>query len=269
MDQPSEPPRNARRGDAGEADELRSILDPPSRSAASGLRGVVADPRRRRLLLGIAGAAVVVWLGWWLLAPVAPPVELSLPRADAAEVESPLGDATGGAPPPSGGAPSTAATPTTTATQLVVHVAGAVGTPGVVTARAGDRVADAVAAAGGLRPDADPNRVNLAAPLEDGSRVYVPVLGEEGEPPVVAPEPPPGTDTGSGSVDDGGGPVDLNRATAEELQRLPGVGPATAAAILAHRESNGPFRSVDQLDDVRGIGPAKLEQLRPLVVVGR
>jgi len=261
MDEPSGAPRHARRGDAGAADALRSILEPPSGPALTGARRVLRDPRRRTALLGLVGAAAVLWLGWWLLAPVPPPVELTLPRADASEGAPPAATA-GGSAVPSGGSTTT----TTVGEELVVHVAGAVASPGVVTVRAGGRVADAVAAAGGLRPDADANRVNLAAPLEDGSRVYVPVVGEEREPEVLAAEPPPGREGEPGAAT---GPVDVNRATAEELQRLPGIGPATAAAIVAHREANGPFRSVDQLDDVRGIGPAKLEQLRSLVVVGR
>ncbi len=154
-----------------------------------------------------------------------------------------------------------------------MHVAGAVTAPGVVRLSSGSRVVDAVTAAGGLRADADPDRVNLAAPLTDGQRVVVPVLGQ----PV-----PPETDGGGGAAGTRRGrgamvvsprarppgPVDLNTATAEELDTLPGVGPSTAAAIIDHRESSGPFRSVDALLDVRGIGEAKLEALRDLVTAG-
>jgi len=117
-----------------------------------------------------------------------------------------------------------------------------------------------VALVGGAVPDADLAAVNLAAVLHDGEQVYVPTVGEAR---------PPAAATG-GAADDGGptvapGPVDLNRATAVELDELPGVGPATAAAIVAHRDLNGPFASVDDLEAVRGIGPAKLEALRGLV----
>ncbi len=148
---------------------------------------------------------------------------------------------------------------------MVVHVVGAVASPGVVSLSAGSRVVDAVTAAGGLRGDADPERMNLAASLQDGQRVVVPVVGQE---------PPAEIGGTSGSVAGGaaGGadssPIDLNRATAQELESLPGVGPATAASIVAHREKEGPFRTVDDLLDVRGIGEAKLESMRDLVVVG-
>jgi competence protein ComEA len=155
-------------------------------------------------------------------------------------------------------------------TQVVVHVAGAVTSPGVVRLSTGSRVVDAVSAAGGLRADADPDRVNLAAPLTDGQRVVVPDLGQPAPVDVgggAGTAATPGADgaAGGGSVP---GPVDLNSATAEQLDTLPGVGPSTAAAIIEHRDSAGPFRSVDALLDVRGIGEAKLEALRDLVTVG-
>ncbi len=150
--------------------------------------------------------------------------------------------------------------------EVVVHVAGAVSRPGVVRLPASSRAVDAVTAAGGLRPDADADRVNLAAGLIDGQRVVVPAIGQ---PAPVEAVPPPGAPSGP-SADSGDGPsalVDLNTADAALLEELPGVGPATAAAILAHREDNGPFASVDALIDVRGIGEAKLEAVRDLVTV--
>jgi competence protein ComEA len=161
---------------------------------------------------------------------------------------------------------------------VVVQAAGAVHLPGVHRLPAGSRVDDLVSAAGGSTPDADLDRVNLAALLVDGERIWVPRRGEVEVPPVVsggttaAPggSAGGGTSGGSGSSPDGGdptAPVDLNTATDAQLDALPGIGPATAAAILAHRDANGPFRSVDDLLDVRGIGEAKLEQLRPLVRV--
>lgn len=146
---------------------------------------------------------------------------------------------------------------------LVVHVAGSVERPGLVEVPEGARVADAVVAAGGLRADADDVRINLAEKLVDGARLYVPALGELA-PPVAA-----GTSGGAGSsaTPSAAAPLDLNAAAADQLDELPGVGPATAAAIVAHREANGRFTSVDALADVRGIGPAKLEAIRPLVRV--
>jgi len=151
--------------------------------------------------------------------------------------------------------------------ELVVQAAGAVARPGVYRLAAGARVADLVAAAGGVAPGADADRVNQASALADGARVYVPRVGE------TAP-PGPVSDGGAGG---GGGaspssappaPVDLNTATAEQLDTLPGVGPATAAAIIDYRQQHGPFHSVDELAQVRGIGDAKLTQLRDRVRVG-
>jgi competence protein ComEA len=144
-------------------------------------------------------------------------------------------------------------------TAMVVHVAGAVASPGVYTVAPSARVTDAVSAAGGVVAEADPNAINLAAPLHDGERVYVPKVGE-----TVAVAQIDGT---GGGPDVPAGPVNVNSATAEQLDVLPGVGPATAAAIVAHRRQHGPFSSVDQLGDVRGIGPAKLEALRGLVTL--
>jgi competence protein ComEA len=129
---------------------------------------------------------------------------------------------------------------------------------------AGGRVADAVVAAGGTSAEADVEQLNLAARVSDGERIYVPRKGEA--PPVVAGGSPAPTTSGK-PPPLAGTPVDLNTATAEQLEALPGVGPATSRAILAYRASHGRFRSVTELLEVPGIGPAKLEALRPLVRV--
>jgi competence protein ComEA len=131
---------------------------------------------------------------------------------------------------------------------------------------------DAVDAAGGLAPGADPDRVNLAAPVVDGSRLAIPLVGQAA-PAELAPQLPAGSGApGSGTVDGApaspGTPVDLNTADAQQLDSLPGVGPSTAEAIIAHRDEHGPFRSVEELLDVRGIGEAKLDALRDLVTAG-
>ncbi len=110
-------------------------------------------------------------------------------------------------------------------------------------------------ASGGLASEADADRINLAAELVDGAQVYVPRVGED----------PPGGH--SAAADDAEGPVDLNTADTARLETLPGVGPATAAAIIDHRTRHGPFAAVDDLLAVRGIGEAKLAALRDLVRV--
>jgi competence protein ComEA len=148
---------------------------------------------------------------------------------------------------------------TTVATSIVVYVAGAVAAPGVYTLSPSARVNDAVIAAGGPATGADLGVVNLAATLKDGERVYVPAVGEVVRPSIeVAPAAP---DTSPAEL------VNINVATADQLDVLPGVGPATAAAIVAHRQQHGPFQSIEQLGDVRGIGAAKLDALRGLVTV--
>jgi competence protein ComEA len=166
--------------------------------------------------------------------------------------------------------PTTVATSTTTvaATELIVNVVGAVRAPGVVRVDAGARVVDAIAAAGGADADADLVRLNLAAPVADGARIAVPKVGE----PAPALDPAAvsgggGGGSGGGGPTDSTGPINLNTATAAELEELPGIGPATAAAIVSDRDAHGPFASVDDLSRVRGIGPAKLEQLADLVTV--
>jgi competence protein ComEA len=138
--------------------------------------------------------------------------------------------------------------------QVVVHVAGAVARPGLYRLPDGSRIDDAIAEAGGAKPKAALDLVNLAAPLADGQQVVVPLRGSGAA--VAA--------SGLGS-EAPAGKVHLNSATLEQLDELPGVGPVTAQQILSYRDANGAFRSVDELDAVPGIGPATLEQLRPLV----
>jgi competence protein ComEA len=200
-----------------------------------------------RLFVGAALAAAAVVVGLWLTRPAPAPAEASLPFASTSV---------------RGAGVVTTAPSTTEATEVVVDVEGAVVQPGVHRLPSGARVTDAVAAAGGLSPTADGARLNLAAPLQDGQRVYVPAVGQD-PPPVVGPSGP----GEAGASGEPTGPVNLNTADADALDALPGVGPATAAAIIEHRKEIGGYTSVEQLLDVRGIGEAKLDQLRPLVTV--
>jgi competence protein ComEA len=158
------------------------------------------------------------------------------------------------------------ATTTTEPPQIWVQVAGAVVLPGVYCLSADARVFEALAEAGGATADADKDAVAMAATLFDGCRVYVPKVGEMPAGTVVGPTTFSAGVFGSPVVaETSRGSVSLNTATAEQLDTLPGIGPALAAQIVAYRESQGPFTSVEQLTDVPGIGSAKLEQLRPLV----
>ena len=240
---------------------------------------------KRSWLVGALGVVLLATVGWWLLRPSAAPIDSALPlagRADAATAgPRASGDASGAAATgPTGSSSGAVATSTssTSVPEVVVQAAGQVQRPGVYRMGPGDRVDDLVSKAGGFTAKADVDRVNLAAPLADGERVWVPSQGEDAPPPVVAgsgggasASGTSGGGAGAGPTAGGApaptGPVDLNTATAEELDSLPGVGPATAAAILGYRTEHGRFSSVDDLLDVRGIGDAKLEQLRPLVTV--
>jgi competence protein ComEA len=145
---------------------------------------------------------------------------------------------------------------------IVVHVDGAVSRPGVHELRLGARVVDAVEAAAGLLPEADRERLNLAAPVSDGQRVWVPRVGEDE--PAVVPLSGGSTLAGDGST---APTVDLNTADQAALETLPGVGPSIAAAILRHRDQEGPFERVEDLLEVAGIGPTRLLQIEALVSV--
>jgi len=235
---------------------------------ASGTR----EPFGRLVAIAVSVALVVAG-ATWLLAPPPPPVEASLPFTPGATTSiAGAAGGVGGEPPPS--AAVVVATPMVTAgaqgaavvvpVDIVVHVAGAVVAPGIHRLPATARVADAVAAAGGPTADAHTDAINLAAVVHDGDRVHVPRISE-------GLTVPAGVTAGSTAIavpgNDASAPVAINIATTEQLDTLPGVGPATAAAIVAHREANGPFASIDALADVRGIGPAKLETLRSFVTL--
>ncbi|HWB89080.1 MAG TPA: ComEA family DNA-binding protein [Acidimicrobiia bacterium] len=136
---------------------------------------------------------------------------------------------------------------------LEVHVAGWVVYPGVVTVGEGSIVADAIDAAGGMRVGARADLINLAAPVTGGEQIVVPGPGEGSEPGAI------------GATRPGDGLISLNRATAAELEELPGVGPVLAERIVAHRDARGGFERVEDLLEVPGIGEAKLASIRDLV----
>jgi len=205
-------------------------------------------------------AATIGWLGWHQLARPAP-IEDRMPVA--VQTDAPDGTDPDEPADPAAGAGSSGEV----SGEVSVHVAGAVARPGVVELADGARVTDAVAAVGGPTADADVDRLNLAAPLVDGARIAVPRVGAEPSSEVTTSVPGPAGAGGSGTGAPGEPTVNLNTATAEELETLPGVGPATAAAILAHREDNGQFGAVEDLLEVRGIGEAKLEAVRDFVTV--
>lgn len=143
--------------------------------------------------------------------------------------------------------------------EVTVHVTGAVVSPSVLVLPAGSRVADAVRAAGGVTLTADPDGLNLARVVTDGEQIVVPEAGQAGG-------AAPAGDDASGATD-ADGRIDLNRATATQLEELPGVGPVLAGRIVAHREEHGPFTEVGQLRDVSGIGERTFQSLADLVVV--
>jgi competence protein ComEA len=230
-----------------------------------------------RLAATVASVVVVAVAVFWLVRAPAPPAEATLPiatdqttgRTGGQLTESPGGSVQDQSAAPTEAPPVTAADNGADATRaddpIVVHVAGNVAVPGIYRLDRERRVHDAIELAGGGTSDADLDAVNLAQELLDGQRLYVPAIGETDAAAldVVSPSPT----TGSAAAEAAAGPVDINRATPDELDTLPGVGPSTAHAIVDERERNGPFATVDELERVPGIGPAKLDRLRDLVVV--
>jgi competence protein ComEA len=160
---------------------------------------------------------------------------------------------------------TSAATPTSTTPQgqVVVHVVGQVRRPGVVVLRVGARVKDALAAAGGATPAADLAAVNLARLVTDGEQLVVPRPGE----PLTPPLGSGGQPGGAGPPGEALGPVNLNTATAQVLEELPGVGPVLAQRIIDWRTEHGRFTSVDELAEVSGIGEKMFAQLQDKVTV--
>ncbi len=223
------------------AEPSRHTLPEPRRPAwrldPAAVRGLVS-----LALAAVAGGLVVVVAGW--------PRGTLVPQAD-----SPIpGTSATGSDPQSVLVQPSPAMSGNGEVVVVVDVDGAVRRPGVVTLPDGSRVVDAIKAAGGQASRADTGSLNLAQVLMDGEQVIVPRRGSPGQ------AAPPGVSAAPGLVN-------LNTATATELETLPGIGPVLAAAIVDWRTQNGGFTSVDQLEQVSGIGPTTFAELASLVRV--
>lgn len=212
----------------------------------------------KRLVVGALALPVAAVVVWWFVQLPTPPVENFIPTATTSpNINSEL---------PSylasdlllDGADSQRGVESL---RIAVHVVGAVQLPGVYYLAAGSRGDDAVRLAGGATAQADLKQVNLAAVLVDGQQLLIPRIGERIPNNSVPNTVPNAPRNGMPTL------IDINQATVADLDRLPGVGPSTAQAIVDHRTRNGPFASVDDLLAVRGIGPAKLAELRALVRV--
>jgi competence protein ComEA len=255
--------------DAVAPDEDQNSLLPrwlPDRSQGGGWAARLrADPGRAGAiaLALVAVLAVLITVFTLVRDRPAPVMSAKLPPVEKASTASPRASASPGA-----GQPASPDRP------VVVSVVGLVHKPGLVTLAPGARIADALQAAGGAVDGADTIGLNMARPLGDGEQIVVGLAPVSGQPTALG-----SSATGSTPMSGSPAPVsgsakpragealDLNTATVEQLDALPGVGPVTAAAIVAWRQANGKFTSVDQLADVDGIGPARLDKLRALVRV--
>lgn len=218
-----------------------------------------------------AGSVAVVCVGaWWLLRAPAPPLENSIPLVSIASASD------------SSSSPVVGALPSTTLVgvrEVVIHVAGAVNTPGVYRLKPTARVIDAVNAAGGVTASADTAAVNLALPLLDAEQVYIPTRSSKKPHTTVAvqrklpttPSSPSSTVAAAivGATESSvkSALININTATALELEALPSVGPSTAQAIVSFRTKNGPFGKAEDLLKVPGIGDGKLAAMKPFVAL--
>ena len=212
-----------------------------------------------RMIGTVLSVAFVGVAGWWLVQVPPPPPEANLSFASTTVAASPTIGVS-------------ASSINTTPQIITVHVAGAVKNPGVYRLKYGSRINDGIVAAGGATSAANLDVINLATVLNEGEQIYVPKRGEK--PHVITNRPQVGGAGGAGGAGGvagaGGGAnsavpqlININLASVVELEQLPGVGPATAKAIVAYREKNGAFLKVEDLLKVRGIGPAKLSEILP------
>jgi competence protein ComEA len=237
----------------------RWLPDAPATGGPTWLAAIRADPGRAGVVaLGVVGALAVLVTVFTLVRDDPPPVvSAKLPPVQMVSSTSPT--AGSAAPEPDG--------------PVVVSVVGLVHRPGLVTLDSGARIADALTAAGGTLDGADLIGLNMARRVSDGEQIVVGITSPPGAPSSMGSSitPPPGQSAapapGGDSDSAPPGPVNLNTATPEELDALPGIGPVMASAIIAWRDANGPFASIEQLGEVDGIGPARLEKLRDLVHV--
>lgn len=240
---PREPARGL--GDEGAPTPRRALTGGPVEAARGWLRAHLA-------VVGIVAALALGLAGWQVLSARAVPLP-TVGVASASVSSVPAAAASG------------AGTPATSPKSIMVHVLGAVARPGVVSLPAGSRVADALAAAGGLSEDADPAQLNLAAPVEDGCQILIGTRaspsGEVRGPGSVGGGTAPAAGTSSGTQ------LDLNAATQAQLEALPGVGPVTAQKIIEWRTKHGRFTRVEQLQEIDGIGPKTYAQIAPRVRV--
>ncbi|QEV01676.1 ComEA family DNA-binding protein [Streptomyces viridifaciens] len=236
------------------------VPDPPDAGARIRLASVLALDRR-----AVAGLAILLLFAvgyavqhFWLARPEA----VAVPALAAASAVPEPGPSAADSPSGGGAGPPEASSGPGAGPAVVIDVGGRVHLPGLHTLPGGSRVADALRAAGGPLPETDTRGLNLARVLTDGEQILV---GEQAQAPV--PVQVPG---GAGGLPGAGAPrtpVSLNRATLEQLDALPGVGPTLAQRILAYRASHGSFRSIDQLRQVSGIGARTFAELRPLLTL--
>ncbi|MEU5878495.1 helix-hairpin-helix domain-containing protein [Spirillospora sp. NPDC047279] len=227
-------------------ERLHALLErrrpPAGGPPAASLRSEPEPPLRDRLDPGLPGARALALLGVLAALAAAVYLWLSRPRPDP--------------PPPAAARTSLSAVTPTPPSQLIVHVSGKVRRPGIVRLPTGSRVADAIQAAGGVNAGARTDTLNLARKLLDGEQI-----------PVGVPQPSPPPVPAAGATNAPGAPLDLNTATVQQLDELPGVGPVLAQRIVDYRAQHGSFRSVDQLQEVSGIGTRRFSELKPMVRV--